>query len=96
MAEDDIEKLLKEINQSTSARTPASTPAQNQGKFVQPKEGGSGRLAFAISVAVVLGGVGFIAGLIFPFVGGFSAGVGAALGSFLTALVTGPPRWFSR
>lgn len=96
MAEDDIEKLLNEISQSTTAPSPASSAAQKQGKSVQRNESGSGRLPFAIAIAVVLGGIGFIAGLIFPFVGGFSAGIGAAMGSFLTALITGPPRWFSR
>jgi len=30
-----------------------------------------------------------------PFVGSFSCGVGAALGSLVTGLVAGPPRWFS-
>jgi hypothetical protein len=43
----------------------------------------------------VLGGAGWFFGLLMPFVGSFSAGVGAALGAFTASLIAGPPRWFS-
>jgi hypothetical protein len=46
--------------------------------------------------AVVFGVIGLVVGLFVPFLlGTFSTGVGAAFGAFLTALVAGPPRWFS-
>lgn len=92
MAEDDIEKLLREINQATSASKPAPV---DQGSIARQQKP-SGRIPFALAISVGLGGIGIVAGLLLPFVGGFSAGVGAALGAFLTALITGPPRWFSR
>lgn len=99
MAEDEIEKLLREIDQSTTPARPTparQTPTRESSIERTDKTPNSGRISFAIVISVILGGVGFVAGLLFPFVGGFSAGVGAALGAFLTALITGPPRWFSR
>jgi len=57
--------------------------------------GAGGRLAFAVGSGVVLGGAGWFFGLLMPFVGSFSSGVGAALGAFTASLIAGPPRWFS-
>ena len=97
MAEDDIERILREVNalnsgSSSSPRTPAPTSSSK----VPAKAGGAGgRLAFAVGSGVVLGAGGWVFGLLMPFVGSFSAGVGAAIGAFVTALVAGPPRWFS-
>jgi hypothetical protein len=45
--------------------------------------------------AVSLGIGGWLVGLILPFLGAVSMGVGAAGAAFVTALVAGPPRWFS-
>lgn len=67
-----------------SSREPARVPNQR-----------SGRIAFSIVAAVVIGGTGCVAGLILPFLGSVSTGFGAALGALVTALVAGPPRWFS-
>jgi len=67
-----------------SSREPARVPSQR-----------SGRIAFSVVAAVVIGGAGWVAGLILPFLGSVSMGFGAALGAFVTALVAGPPRWFS-
>lgn len=81
---DDIEKLLAEV--SNPSPQPAPPPART-------KRGG--RLAFAGVAAVVLGVTGWVAGLLLPFVGGPTLGSGAALGAFVTAVIAGPPRWFS-
>lgn len=96
---DDIEKLLAQVSQTTQPA--GTTPARKSGGEVAPKgkESGKpgGRFAFAVISALVFGGVAFVVGWLFtPFVlTGTSMGLGAALGSFATALLAGPPRWFS-
>lgn len=95
---DDIERLLAEVSQSTS--TPASTsktPARQGKEVAKSGDKPGGRFAFAMIVAVVFGAGAFVVGWLFtPFVlSGTSMGVGAAVGSFLTAVLAGPPRWFS-
>lgn len=84
---DDIEKLLAELSPQEPGRAPS--PAR------QPASFRSGRLAFAAIAAVTVGAAGWIGGLLLPFLGSVSMGLGAALGAFVTALVGGPPRWFS-
>ena len=97
---DDIEKLLAEVSQTTqSPAKPSTTPAR-RGKAEVARSGNDkpgGRFAFAVVAALVFGGIAFVVGWLFtPFVlTGTSMGVGAALGSFATALLAGPPRWFS-
>lgn len=63
-----------------------------------------GRLAFAIAAAVAVGFLGAFVGMFLgPFLGWlpflefsfWGTGFGAAFGAFVTALVAGPPRWFS-
>jgi hypothetical protein len=94
---DDIEKLLAQVSQTT--QSPSGTPAKKAGSDVAPSGNAKpgGRFAFAVITALVFGGVAFVVGWLFtPFVlTGTSMGVGAALGSFATALLAGPPRWFS-
>lgn len=90
MASDDIEKLLAEINGLSgqeNAPTPATKPAQASST--------SGRFPFAVASAVVVGGSGAVFGLLFPFFSIVSTGMTAAGAAFVTALVAGPPRWFS-
>jgi len=98
MADDDIERLLREIN-TTNAGGSAQPPATRETKGSSPAStsGGraGGRVAFAVGSGVVLGAAGWFGGLLMPFVGSFSAGVGAAFGAFAAALIAGPPRWFS-
>jgi len=76
MADDEMERLLRDIDQT--------------------KPRGS-RLGFAalagLGGAVVGGGVGLVLWVL-PFIGPVSTALGAAIGAFVTALVTGPPRWF--
>jgi hypothetical protein len=97
---DDIEKLLAEVSQSTQPTAKPSKAPAKEGKGEVAKQGSDkpgGRFAFAVITAVVFGAIAFIVGWLFtPFVlTGTSMGVGAALGSFATALLAGPPRWFS-
>jgi len=96
---DDIEKLLAEVNKTTpsSGGSPKAQPPARKGKAeVESSGGAGGRLAFAVVSAVVFGVIGFVVGIFVPFfLGGFDTGVGASIGAFLTALVAGPPRWFS-
>lgn len=97
MADDDIERILREVNAlnsgpASSPRTPAPTSAS---KAPVKSGGAGGRLAFALGSGVVVGAGGWLFGLLMPFVGSFSAGVGAAFGAFITASIAGPPRWFS-
>lgn len=98
VAEDDIERILREVNALNSgtagtARTPA--PTNSSPKLPAKSNGAGGRLAFAIGAGVVVGAGGWVFGLLMPFVGSFSSGVGAAFGAVVTALIAGPPRWFS-
>ena len=95
---DDIEKLLAQVSQTTQ-QSSQGTPAKKSGSEVARKASDKpgGRFAFAVITALVFGGIAFVVGWLFtPFVlTGTSMGVGAALGSFATALLAGPPRWFS-
>ena len=99
MADDDIERLLREVNAMNSPAPSGKNLEKSSSRDVTNSEGSSGgaggRLAFAVGSGVVLGGAGWLFGLVMPFVGSFSSGVGAALGAFTAALVAGPPRWFS-
>ena len=98
---DDIERLLAQVQQTTGGSGPSPTsskksPDKKSSGQVAKSGGTGGRLAFAVVAAVVFGVAGFVTGVFVPFfLGGFDTGVGAALGAFLTALVAGPPRWFS-
>lgn len=98
MADDDIERLLREVNamHSPAGQPPARTSASEPAKREEQSGGGAGgRLAFAVGSGVVLGAAGWFGGLLMPFVGSFSMGVGAAFGAFAAAAIAGPPRWFS-
>ncbi|MFM8774668.1 MAG: hypothetical protein ACKOFP_12735 [Actinomycetota bacterium] len=92
---DDIERLLAEVSGTTSGSGAVEKQAASPAKRGSDKP--CGRLAFAIVTAVAFGGIAFIIGWLFtPFVlSGTSLGLGAAVGSFVTALIAGPPRWFS-
>ena len=97
---DDIEKLLAEVSQTSqppakASKVPATKGKTDVGRSSSDKPGG--RFAFAVIAALVFGSIAFVVGWLFtPFVfTGSSMGLGAALGSFATALLAGPPRWFS-
>ena len=92
---DDIERLLAQVSGTTGNSGAVDKKASAPAKRASDKPGG--RLPFALIAAVVFGAVAFVIGWLFtPFVlSGTSLGLGAAVGSFVTALIAGPPRWFS-
>ncbi len=95
-SDDEIEKLLREISAQDSPqpapmqRGESSTPAQRDDST------SGGRVAYAAVGAAVMGAGGALSGLILPGISMISTGIGAAVGAFVIALVSGPPRWFSR
>jgi hypothetical protein len=96
MAEDEIERLLREIDATSGAKPPPTPAAKPPAEVARTDEGKSGgRVAFAAVAAVGLGGATFVVSLLTPFTDNFWTAVGAAGGAFVTGLVTGPPRWFS-
>jgi hypothetical protein len=96
MANDDIEKLLREINE-TNAPGQSAAPVSTNKNAVKKSDSPSsrGRLPFAVASGVVVGGSGAIFGLLFPFFTIIQTGLTAAVAAFVTALIAGPPRWFS-
>ena len=95
MADDDIERLLREIDATNSSRP--ATPASPSGKEVAPAEGSSagGRVAFAVGAGVVTGVGAWLFGVFTPWTDALDMGFAAAVAAFLTGLVAGPPKWFS-
>jgi hypothetical protein len=95
-SDDEIEKLLREISAQDSQQ-PAPVQRKESGTPAQRDESASGgRFAYAAIGAAVMGAGGAVAGLILPGISIISTGIGAAVGAFVIALVSGPPRWFSR
>lgn len=96
MAEDEIEKLLREIAGTTGgkaaevANAAGNTPARQQ----QARARGR-RFAFAAIAGVSLGVAAWFVGLVLPFTSAVSAGIGGAFAAFVAAFIAGPPRWFS-
>jgi hypothetical protein len=97
MADDEIERLLREIDATNSPARPASGSevAKTSNTPAVPQSGGGGRLAFSMIAAVGMGAAAWFVGLILPFTSAVSAGIGGAFAAFVTALIAGPPRWFS-
>ncbi len=100
MADDDIEKLLAEISGTSGstgsapggqvAKSGGSSPARrDEGKT------GGGRIAFAAISGVGLGITTFVFGVVTPWTDALDMGAAGAFAAFVTALVAGPPRWFS-
>ncbi len=97
MAEDEIERLLREVQQSSGATPPAQQTPSAPPATTDPKSGGGiSRVGFATGSAVVLGAGGWLFGILTPFTTATELGLGAAIGAFVTGLVAGPPRWLSR
>jgi hypothetical protein len=96
MAEDEIERLLREVSGTSSSPASQSSPKEKASSEVAQTGSATGRLAFAAISGAIMGAGGWFIGLMLPFLGAGSMGVGAALGAFITAMVTGAPRWFSR
>lgn len=96
MAEDEIERLLREIDATSSAK-PAAQPAPSTSREVAKADEGSagGRLAFAVGAAGVTGVGAWLFGVFTPWTDALDMGFAAAVAAFLTGLVAGPPKWFS-
>lgn len=95
-SDDEIEKLLREISAQDSAQ-PAPLQRKESNSPAQRDESTSGgRFAYAAVGAAVMGAGGAVSGLLLPGISMISTGIGAAVGAFVIALVSGPPRWFSR
>ncbi len=92
MASDDIERLLAEVNATTS---PSKSVAKTQAASEVSTRSPGGRIAFAVISGVGFGFLGWLGGVFLPFVEPFSCGVGAAGAAFVATLIAGPPRWFS-
>jgi hypothetical protein len=90
MADDDIERLLREINQGTGGQVPAPQPQP------QRASGVPSRIVFTGVAAMGSAGFAWFIGLVLPLVSATSAGIGGAIGGGLIALIAGPPRWLSR
>lgn len=96
MAEDEIERLLREIDTTSGAKTP-STPAGKPVAEVARTDDGKpgGRVAFAVGAAAVTGIGAWVFGVFTPWTDALDMGFAAAAAAFVTGLVAGPPRWFS-
>ena len=98
--DDDIEALLREIDQMNAADRGSGHQAvvpTTAGKDVaETDESGSGRLAWMGIAAVGSGALGFLLGFLLwfmPWVSPGATAIGAALGGAIVALVSGPPGW---
>lgn len=97
MAEDEIERLLREIDTtstSSAGKAPAPRPSAEPAKADAGK-GAGGRLAFAVIAAGVMGIGAFVFAIFTPWTDAWDMGFAGGVAAFLTALVAGPPRWFS-
>ena len=94
MAEDEIERLLREVERTTSG-TPQQKPEPSREVAAADDSKGGGRIAFAGLSAVILGVGGWLFGVFTPWTDALDMGFAAAVAAFLTGLVAGPPKWFS-
>jgi hypothetical protein len=95
--DDDIERLLREVEALESGGRSAQPPAKPQSREVarqDDEESGRGRTGWALIAAAGGGAAGFIIGTLLgflPLVDGLSA-----VGAFLAALIGGPPGWYRK
>ena len=96
MAEDEIERLLREID-ATSAGSTAQPPARKAAAEPATTDAGTGggRVAFAVLSGGVMGVGAFLFAVFTPWTDAWDMGFAAAGAAFLTGLVAGPPKWFS-
>ncbi len=96
MAEDDIERLLREVSSTTSGPAKPATPAERtRGDVEQSGRSAGGRFAFAAVAGGVTGVGAFLFAVFTPWTDALDMGFAAAAAAFVTDLVSGPPRWFS-
>ncbi len=80
---DDIEKLLREIDGVTAAQPPARRPDSAPQKATDDSGGGQ---AMALVISAVIGVVGLLLGFL-PWVPGIWLGLGGFLGSYLGIMI---------
>lgn len=99
MADDDIERLLREIDATGSGAAPKPgrevAPAASGGEVANAGSGTGGRVAFAVGAGAVTGIGAWLFGIFTPWTDALDMGFAAFVAAFLTGLVAGPPRWFS-
>jgi hypothetical protein len=96
MAEDEIERLLREIDATSGAKQPAAPAAKPTAEVARTDDGKpGGRVAFAVGAAAVTGVGAWVFGVFTPWTDALDMGFAAAVAAFVTGLVAGPPRWFS-
>jgi len=96
MADDDIERLLREVKATSSGSTNPPGEVQKRSSDIEESSGDAGgRLAFSMVAAGITGVGAFLFGVFTPWTDALDMGFAAAVAGFLTALVAGPPRWFS-
>lgn len=98
--DDDIEALLREIDQMNAmdrgASDQAVVPVTDNKDVAETSESGGRRLAWTGIAAIGSGAVGFLLGFLLwfmPWVSPGATAIGAALGGAVVALVSGPPGW---
>ncbi len=84
---DDIEKLLREIDGVTGNTQPqAQPPARRQDASVEKADGSSSGTGLALAVAAAVGVIGLVLGFL-PWVPGIWLGLGGFLGAFIGVLL---------
>lgn len=99
MADDDIERLIREVQATTSGTSGvqpsgSASPAKRSSE-VESGGSGGGRFAFAVVAAGITGVGAFVFGVFTPWTDALDMGFAAGVAGFLTGIVAGPPRWFS-
>ena len=97
MADDEIERLLREIDATTGtpAAQPPAKPTGSEPVAREATSASGGRVAFAGLAALVMGGGAFVFAVFTPWTDAFDMGLAGAVAAFVTGFVAGPPRWFS-
>ncbi len=101
MADDEIERLLREINATNATPAASSGSVEKSDRSPATREdGGGGRLAFSVVAGVGMGVATFGVGAFLWFVpfinpSALDMGLGGAIAGFVTGLIAGPPKWFS-
>ena len=102
MADDDIERLLREVDALESGGAKQAQPPAKRSAEPAPSEdsgGGMSRTRWAALSAAGGGVGGFIVGSVLfflPWIDGPSTAIGAAAGAAVTGLVSGPPNRFQK
>ncbi len=80
--DDDIERLLREVDSMTSGATPASQPPATRPAAEVAKSSSGGSEPMILVISAVIGIVGWLLGFL-PFVNGVWMGIGGFLGAFI-------------